>query len=138
MGKARDQPRPNWITDVHHHDWDRSGRLFRRPGCWSGGRNNHVHVEPDELHSKIGEALGLAFRVPALYDEILAFYIAPLSEPFLESFPKGKRGGGGRGHGEIANPVDLPHSLRFGGERRSERTTQRGQQEAAAVHHSMI
>jgi hypothetical protein len=35
------------------------------------------------------------------------------------------------------DPVDLRRRLRLGGERRDEHTNRRGQQEAAAVHHSM-
>jgi hypothetical protein len=36
-----------------------------------------------------------------------------------------------------SDPWNLAHLLRFGGVRRGEHTGQRGQQEAAAVHHSM-
>src|SRR5215470_13467696 len=35
------------------------------------------------------------------------------------------------------NPIDLPCWLRLGGQRRGERPSQRGQQEAATIHHSI-
>jgi hypothetical protein len=39
--------------------------------------------------------------------------------------------------GERTDPVDLPRLLRGGGERHGNDPSQRGQQEAAAIHYSI-
>jgi hypothetical protein len=51
--------------------------------------------------------------------------------------PFGERMGVNRRVAEPSDPGGLPRLLRLGGDRRSERTGQGGQQEAAAVHYSI-
>ena len=71
-----------------------------------------------------------------LDDDVLALDVAEVAQAPAGTPPRrAERLGGPPGRTPIA--VDLPRLLRLGGERRSEGTSQRGQQEAAAVHYSI-
>jgi hypothetical protein len=86
-------------------------------------------------------SFGLAFHGPKVEDEVRSLHVAPVAHLGAKRGVEEVRwvalDAGERGYGDEPDAVDLPHCLRVGDERRGERPDQRGQQEAAAVHHSI-
>jgi hypothetical protein len=93
-----------------------------------------TYLQVEDLVEEIRETLRLPFCSPILHEKVLPLHITELPQTLLESrdvrVMQSCRG-------YDADPRDLRRLLRLHGERRSEHTGQRGQQEAAAVHHSM-
>jgi hypothetical protein len=123
---------------IRHDDGDRRRGAPGRLGSRCGARDYDVHFEPNKLAREGGESVG-SFPVPSALDEdVLAFDVPQLTQPLEESLPgapapRAVR----RGTPEKAYPIEFPGLLRPGAERRGEGTSQRGEQEAATVHHSM-
>ena len=78
-----------------------------------------IDPELDHLGGELREALRVAFREPALEDEVPPFAIPSLTQPVQERIPQ-VGGWGCRLH--VADPLDLARRLRLGGERRHEQT----------------
>ena len=79
-----------------------------------GGRCGHedeIDPEPDQFGGELREALRVAFREPALEDEVLPFDIPALTQPVQERIP---HGGGWGIRPQEADPVDLARRLRCG------------------------
>jgi len=70
--------------------------------------------------------------MPRLDHDVFALDVTKLAESLLKSLKQSRRW---RIRRQNTDPVHLPRLLRPSAERRGERTSQRGQQEAAAVHH---
>jgi hypothetical protein len=76
-----------------------------------GGRRGHddeIDPEPDQLGGELREAFGVAFREPALEDEVPPFAIPALPQPVQERLPP--MGGWGSRRQE-ADPVDRARRL---------------------------
>src|SRR5262249_62416295 len=78
-----------------------------------------IDREANQLGGDLQEGLRVAFREPALEDEVLPFAIPTLPQPVQERIPSG---GGWGSHVQKAEPVDFPRRLRLGSERRYEHT----------------
>src|SRR5262249_61044584 len=119
LGEARDEPLPDGITDSHHNDGDRLGRLLGRQHRWRRHGGYDVHLEADQLGREVGEPLVLPLRPSVLHDDVLALDIAQVAQPLLEGLAictANKRGA----RTEPADPVYLSRRRRLGGERRHE------------------
>jgi hypothetical protein len=85
-----------------------------------GGRCGHddaIDSEPDQLGGELREALGVAFREPALEDEVPPFAIPALPQPVQERLPQA---GGWGIRRQNADPVDLARRRCRGGKRHRE------------------
>ena len=67
--------------------------------------------------------------------EVAALYVTEVTQSLTEGLVQ--VGVSGPVGPQVAYSIDLPRLLRLGGQRCGERTSHRGQQEAAAVHHSI-
>ena len=97
---------------------------------------DHLNADASELGSQFAEPL-LSVRMPELDDEVLALDVPELPQLADECrhadwqhFSSGTR--------QKSHARHLPLMLCCGGERRGEGPSQRGQQEAAAVHAGMV
>jgi hypothetical protein len=82
--------------------------------CGRCGHDDAIDLELDHLGGELQEALGVAFREPALEDEVLPFVIPALPQPVQERLPSG---GGWGSRVQKAEAVDLARLLRGGHER---------------------
>src|SRR5262249_5671816 len=99
-----------------------------------GRHHDQIHFQPDQLRGDTGKPLVPPLCVSEFDDEVLALDVTQLAQSLLECLVYGclARIAGGQ-------DSDLRFwLLRLRGVWRSQGTSQRGQQEAAAVHHSMI
>jgi hypothetical protein len=135
-GQARHDSGFLRVADDSHHDGERRRRPFRHEG---GGRplsHDDVDVETDQLGRERGKPIVLALGPPERQRDVLALEVSVVSKPEAERRDVGGVPGG-RAATEEADPVHLPGLLRSGGERCGEDSSQRRQQEAAAVHYSI-
>jgi hypothetical protein len=98
-------------------------------GSDRGGRRGHddeIDPEPDQLGGQLRESLRVAFREPALEDEVPPFAIPSLPQPVQERIPPV---GGWGIRPQVADPVNLARRLRLGGERCHEETEREGEEE---------
>src|SRR5262245_53069382 len=99
-------------------------------------RHGHPDVVLDEVGDP-GDGIAAAKVVSIVNCDADAFDVAGLAERFLERSDAGRGRVRRRGH-ENTQPRPYGEGLGLGGKRRGEGTGQRGQQEAAAVHHSIV
>jgi hypothetical protein len=141
--EALHEPFARGIDADRHSDGDGSGYCLGCPRQLRTAGHDHVRFEANQLGDDVVESLVPTLGRPALQDEILAFYIAEGPQALHQRSPawadrlgpshlRNRLGGG-----DEADVVNLPRLLCLGGERCGERPSQRGQQEAAAVHHSI-
>ena len=96
-----------------------------------------ISVRPQQVGDLVAVALRLSLRPAVLDDDVLPLDIAQLPEARPESvevLPGHSR----RVDKDDSYSGNLPRPLRPGSERRSDGTSARGQQEAAAVHVGMV
>src|SRR5262249_36864025 len=133
--EALDQTQPDRIRAHAHDDGDGRGRLLGRPDTGARMRHEHGRVEPDQLGGERRKTLVTARR-PAIFDrDGLSFLVPKITKPLTEGLEVRRVVFRGR-EAKEPDPVHLRRLLPLGRERRGERPNQRGQQEAAAVHHS--
>ena len=77
-----------------------------------------IDLELDHLGGERREALRVAFREPALEDEVPSFAISTLPQSVQERLPQV---GGWGNRRQVADPVDLARRLCLGGEQRVSR-----------------
>lgn len=82
-----------------------------------GGRNDDIHVEPDQFGCETREPIEPSLGVPELDGEVPALDVAQLTQPLLKGLEK-RRGARVRGR-EVSDPVHLGF-LRRRGKRSSE------------------
>jgi hypothetical protein len=131
--EALDNTAPEDIAHRHDDHGRRGGRALChvRPG--GADNDEHVHVRPQQVGDLVAVALRLSLRPAVLDDDVLPLDIAQLPEARPESvevLPVLSR----RVDKDDSYSGNLPRPLRPSGQRPSEATGQRGQQEAAAVH----
>jgi len=114
--QAVDQPGLDRIAREDHDDRDGLRRGLRGQRGRARGRDDHVHLEPDQIGGEGGQPLDVALGPAVLDLQVLPIDPAELaqaaqegSQPLLDRFTS--RGA------EIANTVDLARGLRFGGMR---------------------
>lgn len=61
------------VTDIHHDDWDLGGRILRRQRAGRRYRNDHVHLEADQLPREPGQAFHLTICEAPFDDQVPAF-----------------------------------------------------------------
>jgi hypothetical protein len=98
------------------------------------GDDDEIDVAANQVSGELRGTVRESFIHPILYEDVLTLDVSGLSKSFAESGMKWRHQTGS----EVTDPGHSRRSLRLGGERRGEHTGQRGQQEAAPVHHSMI
>ena len=69
--------------------------------------DDEVHLQFNELGSKLGKPISLPFRPSPLHDKILAFRIAEFAQPF-EKWPHDRQAIGRRLEREHTKPPDFP------------------------------
>ena len=110
--QARHYPPSHGVDRRRHDDRNRLGRVLGGERCRRGGHENAIDPEPDQLGGEFREALGFAFREPALEDEVPPFAIPAFPQPVQERLPQV----GGEGiRRQEADPVDLARRLRRSG-----------------------
>jgi hypothetical protein len=121
---------------VGHHDRNRLSPLLDRRDPGVGGYHDHVHLQAHQLGSEFRYPLGLGLGEAAFQHDVLAFSIPMFVQPLVERFGEMRRSGRSAGM-ENTDAGQLRPLLRLSGKGRGQRASQRGQQEAATVHHSI-
>ena len=135
-GEARDEPSRHRVTERNHNDRDHASCLLRGFSGWGGGYDDYVCLETQAVGSEGRKPLALAIRGQVVDIDGPPIYVTQITQVF-EEWAKSVRLRRTWVKRKEAEPRSFPRLLRQGRERRGERTGQRGQQEAAAVHHSM-
>ena len=104
---------------------------YRAPG------DDDVHPEPHQVGRELRKPSGVALGPAGLDQDVPVLDPAALPQLFPEALPQANLRRVGGLFPQDADAIHLPRLLRLGGERRGERTGQRGHQKAAAVHYSM-
>jgi hypothetical protein len=114
---------------------NRRARLLGGTHCVGRRRNDHVHLEPDELRGEAGQPFGSAIRVPRFDDGVLSVDVSVVAQTRTKRLQVGgiRRRGDQR---EITDPDDS-RLLPLGGERRGDETARQRPNERPPVHHSM-
>jgi hypothetical protein len=115
---------------------DRRGGLLCRDDMRVATRHDDVDLEPDQVLGELREPLQLPVGEAVLDHHVPSRDVAEITQAVLEGFHKGRRLLARRAQ-QIPDPGNLPRLLRLDGERSGDSTSQRGQQEATAVHHSI-
>jgi hypothetical protein len=132
--KARDDSEADWIRNAYKYDRDHRGRVLRRAGGLRRSGDDDVRLACDEVGNERGEPIELSFSCSYVDDEVLPLDPSQLGESLAEDVVPAAFAEGGA---HECDPRWLPRLLRAGGDWQSKRPGQRGQQEAAAVHHSI-
>jgi hypothetical protein len=117
--QAHDEPGPDRIGAVGHHDRDRLRLLLDRRNPFIGGRHDDVDLDSHELGGGLGESLTLELAEPLFEDNVSPFHISPLPQRFFEGrreMPGARRSA----YLENPDPRDLRARLRCGREWRRE------------------
>jgi hypothetical protein len=77
-------PDPDGIGKAHSDDGDRSRAVLRCQGRRRRGRDDDVHLEPDQLGCEIRQAVEAALRGSVLDDDVLALDPPELAQPLPE------------------------------------------------------
>ena len=86
---ADDESGRHGIINVRHDDRNRLGRLFSSLGYYGPHRNDHVHLETDQLGGKVREAFVLPLRPSVHKNDALIFDIADIAQPSPEDIDIG-------------------------------------------------
>jgi hypothetical protein len=121
MREARRETEPDRVGQEDGADnRDAAGGLLDSPECGGPGRDDHVHLEPDEVSGELRMAIGLPFGPAVLDAEVLPFDPPQVAE----ALPKRLDERGRELRVCVADEADTrrspPHRLRLGGERRCE------------------
>src|SRR5262245_37262990 len=82
-----------WTTMQPEDNGNGRRRWLGRTRLQSRGRKNDVHVEADQLGSKVGKSLKLRLGIPVLDSDVLTLDVAQLSQPSAERLiPRGVHG----------------------------------------------
>jgi hypothetical protein len=95
-------------------------------------------LQANQVGGDIGKPIRLVSRVPELDHQIPSLEVTVLSQPLLEGVENAGDLRTGRCRPEKSYPDHVGRLLSVGAERCGERSGQRGQQEAAAVHAGMV
>ena len=107
-GQALDKPGRDRVTTRSHNDGNHRGRPLGRERGLRAGRDDQIHLEPDELGGERGEPLQAPLRAAGFETEILPVDVAELAEPPQQGFWSVP----GSCRAEIANPPHLAGRLR--------------------------
>jgi len=95
---------------------------------------DHVDLGSDQFRGKSRQQIDPSIRVPPFVKNVLALYPAKLPHGNVEEVARHFFGRGSLAWAQDTDARHLARLLRADSERGAERTGQRGQQEAAAVH----
>src|SRR4030095_526073 len=97
--------------------------------------HDHIDLECNQFSRESGESLELPIGVSVFDHEVAALDVTEVTQSLTKRLVQVPI------HGAVerqeSDSRDFSRLLCMGGERRRDRTSQRGQQEAAAVHHSI-
>jgi hypothetical protein len=129
------EPRSPRVAGCDHDDRDRASCLLRGFSGWGGGYDDYVCLEAQAVGSEGRKPLALAIRGQVVDIDSPPIYVTQITQVF-EEWAKSVRLRRTWVKRKEAEPRSFPR-LRHGREWRGHCTSQRGQQEAAAVHHSI-
>ena len=133
-GKADDEAAGHGIRlEIESNDRDRLRRIRGRPDRRRTDRDDHVDLETDRLGRILVEPILVTAGESVLDEYVLARNVAELPEG-LPEYPLLLLGSPGV---QLDNAKGF-RRLRLGRDRRGEGPSQRGQEEAAAVHAGMV
>ena len=133
-GEAGDVAGLDWIGMGDEDDGDRGCRCLQGSCEERAVCGDQIRLEPDQVGREFGEPSGVTLDPPVLDPNVHALVPAALPQTRPEGLPPNSLVGVRGFVPQDADAVHFPRLLSLGGARHGEGASQRGQQEAAAVH----
>jgi hypothetical protein len=132
---ARGEPSGHEVPGVGSDDRNRARHALHSARRRAIGNHEHISAQADQFPGDLRDPRLVHAERAVLGNDVLTVHPAQLPHPVPE-------GALAQRHGQLwrdpADPMDFSRLLPLGGKRRGKDTSQRGQQEAAAVHGGMV